>query len=286
MDLIAVDIGNSNIALAVFVDDELKSTRRIDVQETAPLAETIKEFRALCGEQPLGARTVPVVVSSVNPETLKIFKKKVIETLDQNVLLIGKEVPLYIKLTPAIEEPEKVGTDRLLSAGAAFEVVENAVVVADFGTATTIDCVNQQGIFLGGAILPGLGLAAKTLHEHTAALPEVKPESVTGDYGTSTTTAIQQGIVHGAVGALQRLVERYATALGSWPQLVVTGGYGKLIAANCDFIDSLVPDLCLDGIFLAYKNHRAVQEQEISGQFEEFKKEFNLDLPDEEDHSK
>jgi len=286
MDLIAVDIGNSNIALGVYVDDERKSTRRMSVDQTEPLAETIKEYRQMCGVQALGAKTVPVVVSSVNPRAQKILEEAVADILEQNILLIGREVPLYIKLSPAITEPQKIGTDRLLTAGAAFEVVADAVVVADFGTATTIDCISQQGIFLGGAILPGLGLGSRALHEHTELLPEVKPEITEGNYGISTKTSIQHGLIHGAVGALQHLVERYATALGRWPQLVVTGGYGPLIAAHCDFIDSLAPELCLDGIFLAYKKHHAVLEEQIADQFEDFQKDYHPDLSETEEQSR
>ena len=140
-------------------------------------------------------------------------------------------------------------------------VLFGAVAVADFGTATTIDCVSHQGIFLGGAILPGLNLAAKALHEYTDALPEVELQIPTGVYGTNTIASIQHGIIYGAIGALRGIVERYATELGRWPQVVVTGGYGKLIARGCDFFDSLVPDLCLDGIFLTYRQFRASQDE-------------------------
>ena len=261
MDLIVVDIGNSNVALAVFVKDELKRTERIDVDKLDNLAETIKSLRQMCGPQPLGARTVPVVVSSVNVETEKIVAAAVLSALDQRILVIGRDVPLEIK--HALENPETVGTDRLLTAAAAYAVIEDACVVADFGTATTIDCVDHYGILLGGTIQPGLKLAAQSLHAHTSALPEVKPVLPTDDYGNNTEKAIQHGIYFGAVGALRGIVERYATLLGRWPQVVLTGGYAKLIAQHADFADSLVPDLCLDGIFLAYRKSRESQDAEL-----------------------
>jgi type III pantothenate kinase len=204
---------------------------------------------------------VPVVASSVNAPLLARVEQMVGEVLDQNVLLVGRDVPLSMKL--AVENPETLGSDRVLSAQAAYAVVGNAVVVASFGTATTIDLVNEHGIFLGGAILPGLATAAASLHEHTAALPEAPLQVPEGDYGTSTIGAIQHGIYYGAIGALREIVERYATQLGRWPQLVVTGGFGRLIAQHCDFLDSLVPDLCLNGLFLAYRHHREAMESQI-----------------------
>jgi type III pantothenate kinase len=289
MDLIAVDIGNSNISLAVFTQDKLIRSERVEVVQPESVAKILQEMRAACGPQPLGAKTVPVVVSSVNPKGKTIIEQAVSDVLDQNILLVGRDIPLFIKM--AVENPESVGSDRLLTAWAAYSVVEDAVVISDFGTATTIDCVNHQGIFLGGVIMPGLGLAAWSLGEYTealpkvkpelpqgvimpglglaawslgeytAALPKVKPELPQGVYGTNTVTAIQHGICYGAIGALREMVERYATKLGRWPHVVVTGGYGKLIAAKCDFVDSLVPDLCLDGLFLAYRDFRQAQEE-------------------------
>ncbi|MFC1782549.1 type III pantothenate kinase [Planctomycetota bacterium] len=273
MDLIAVDIGNSGIALAIFVEDELKRSERLDAAQPKGLVELITSLRQMCGPQPLGARTVPVVVSSVNPAALEKLSQAVGQALDQNILLIGRDVSLEMKL--AIENPETIGTDRLLTAAAAYDVIEDAVVVADFGTATTIDCVDHYGIFLGGAILPGLDVAARSLNEHTVALPRIKPEIPIGAYGTNTTAAIQYGIYYGAIGALRGIVEQYATQLGRWPQVVLTGGFGKLIGEKCDFVDSWVPNLCLDGIFLAYRKWRHNQENAFQDEFKQFEQFFD-----------
>ena len=259
MDVITIDIGNSNISLALFTQGKLANSQRVPLSDPGELPGIITQFRNLCGPQPFGARTVPVVASSVNPAGREIVDRVVSDVLDQRILLIGHDVPLPIKI--AVEDPLAIGSDRLLNAWAAYSVVEDAVTVADFGTATTIDCVSQQGIFLGGVIMPGLATAAKSLTEHTAALPEVEPELPSGDYGTNTTSAIQHGIYYGAIGALREIVERYANQLGRWPQVVITGGYSKLIAQKCDFIDSLVPDSCLNGLFLAYRQFSETQQE-------------------------
>jgi len=261
MDLIAIDIGNSNVSLGVFKGNRLVRTAHVDVLHAEPLRGIIREFRDLCGAQALGARTVPVAVSSVNGKGLTMVEEAVREELDQHVLLLGREFPILLKM--AVENPETVGTDRLLSAWAAYEVVQNAVVVAAFGTATSIDCVNQHGIFLGGVIMPGLKLSAMSLHEHTFALPEVEIRVPEGNYGTNTVSAIQNGIYYGALGALRELVERYATQLGHWPQVVITGGFCKMIAEKCDFVDSVVPDLCLYGLFHAYQKYIQAMEEEF-----------------------
>ncbi|MBN1765026.1 MAG: type III pantothenate kinase [Sedimentisphaerales bacterium] len=256
MDLIAIDIGNSTISLGVFTREKLDRTEHVSVikADSDSIRDMLTAFRELCGPQPLGAETVPIAVSSVNPMGLAIVEKSALEALNQNILLIGRDFPLEMKV--AIENPKTVGPDRLLTAYAAYAVIESSVVIADFGTAMTIDCVNDNGIFLGGTILPGLNLSAQSLNEHTSALPHVKiklPDSV---FGINTESAIQSGIYYGALGALREIVERFAMELGHWPQVVATGGNCKLIAQQCDFIDSLVPDLCLDGLYLAYRRYR------------------------------
>ncbi len=260
MDLIAIDIGNSTITVGVFLNGELQPARHLPVDQPDELMDIIKKLRASCGPQPLGAKTVPVVVSSVNAAGLQSVEEAVGTALDQRALLVGRDFPLEMK--HAVEEIEKVGSDRLLTASAAYDVVQAAVVVADFGSATTIDCVNDMGIYLGGVIMPGLGMAARSLHAYTGGLPEVDVALPTGSYGTNTTTAIQNGIYYGAIGAFREVVEQYATQLGHWPQVVATGGYSRMIAQNCDFIDSLVADLCLSGLNLAWQKYRFHAEAE------------------------
>jgi len=263
MNLIAIDIGNSNISIGLFNKDQLTQTHNICVTQTNTLNETITDMHQMCRIKSNEPKTIPVVVSSVNNEILEKVEQAVTQSLDQNVLLIGRDVPLNIKI--AVENPETIGSDRLLTAAAAYDVVEAAVVIADFGTATTIDCVNDLGIFLGGVIMPGLNIAAKSLHQYTTSLPEVPIELPQSEYGINTVSAIQNGIYYAALGALREIVERYATKLGKWPQVVATGGYCKLIAQKSELIDSLVPDLCLNGLYLAYKkfllNQQAKQFQ-------------------------
>jgi len=254
MDIIAMDIGNSRVSLAVFAQGELKQTEHFDIDALDALKDCLCKFRQLCGPQPLGAQTVPVVACSVNSDILADVERIVTSALDQRVLLVGREFPLDMKV--ALDNVEAVGSDRLVTAFAAYEVIQSAVLVADFGSATTMDCVSDSGIFLGGVIVPGLNLSARALGDYTSALPEVQPDLPRGAYGTNTVVAIQNGIYYAALGSLREMAERYAEELGQWPQVVATGGYCNLIARNCEFIDSVVPDLCLNGLYLAYRNYR------------------------------
>jgi len=162
-----------------------------------------------------------------------------------------------MRMSLALEHPESVGIDRICAAAAAYDTLKRACAVASFGTAITIDCVNDEGAFLGGAILPGLGLQARALASGTAQLPDVTIQTPDVVIGNNTEEAIQIGVLYGAVGALREIVERYAEELGNWPELVITGGNADLIHEHSDIVDHHVPDLCIRGIALAHRRHYA-----------------------------
>jgi type III pantothenate kinase len=253
MDLIAMDIGNSAISLGVFAKKKLTKTRRFESNELDDLADEILAMKEMCTPNAEGVKTTPVVACSVNNKALKIAQEAVLTLLDQDILLAGKTFPLEMKMD--VDSPESVGTDRLINAAAAFDVVQEPVVIADFGTATTMDCVDEQGVFLGGVILPGLKMSAQALHQNTALLPEVAIEVPDRAYAGDTIGAIQCGIYYGAQGALREISEQFASKLGRWPHVVATGGFCKIIAEKSEIIDSLVPDLCLNGLYLAFDRY-------------------------------
>jgi len=158
-------------------------------------------------------------------------------------------------MTLWVDEPDKVGTDRVVAAAAAYDVVEDAVVVADFGTAVTIDLVDQHGIFQGGVICPGFEISAKALKENTAQLLNIKVTKPDAPYGKNTADAINCGLYYSIIGALEEVVRRYAEQIGRWPQIVITGSAAKTIKDDCEFIDNYVPNLVVKGIVLAYQKY-------------------------------
>ena len=171
------------------------------------------------------------------------------------MLVVGRDLPL--PMPTELATPQSVGADRLCAAVAAYDRLGTACVVADFGTAITIDCVSDEGVFLGGAILPGLGMAAAALHERTAGLPQVDVGPADWVFGRDTAQAIVGGILASASGALRELVEAYATELGRWPTVIGTGGDAELIRSRSgegEIIQAVVADLTLRGAAQAYYN--------------------------------
>ena len=195
-----------------------------------------------------------IVVASVKPDWTEKVREIVKKELNEKILEIGvgKDVPLPMELD--VDEPGKVGVDRVLCAFAAYSVVGDAVIVADFGTAVTIDLVDEKGVFLGGTILPGFDISADALHRQTAALPKIdKVKIPKKPFGRNTIEAINNGLYYSAIGALETIGRLYSEEIGRWPQTVVTGGNMEIIKSGCDFVDSFVTDLGVKGIVLAYK---------------------------------
>ncbi|KPK42420.1 MAG: hypothetical protein AMJ65_07650 [Phycisphaerae bacterium SG8_4] len=258
MNVIAVDIGNTNIDVGLFVQDEQKSIESIPGRSRAKLTSCL---RAAWQQIPIvegsteEKRNGVIVVSSVKPLWTELIRQIAADELDEEIRVIGQDIPLPMSLW--VDEPDKVGTDRVVAAAAAFAVVEDAVVVADFGTAVTIDLVDGNGVFLGGVICPGFEISAKGLKENTAQLPKAKITKPKAPYGKSTAEAINCGLYYSAVGTLEEVIRRYAEEIGKWPQTVITGSAARAIKDDCSFIDSYVPSLVIKGIVLAYKKHLA-----------------------------
>jgi len=262
MNLIAIDIGNTNINIALFLDNEEKFIESIAGKSKKELEDCLKkawEEIPVSKSSKEKKRDGVIVVSSVKPEWTEIIREIAKESLNEKVYIIGKEIPLPISLW--VDEPEKVGTDRVVAAAAAYDVVGNAVVVADFGTAVTIDLVDDNGIFLGGIICPGFEISAKALRDNTAQLPNIKVTKPNAPYGKNTEDAINCGLYYSIVGALHEVVRRYADDLGNWPQTIITGSGAKTIYTDCEFVDDYVPNLVVRGVFLAYKKFIESKEE-------------------------
>jgi len=264
MNIIAIDIGNTNIVIGLFLAGNEQFIKSIPGQDRAalttclrsawekvPVAESSKCRKAsLTGE---GKREGVLVVSSVKSAWTDLIQEIVKDTLGEKIYIIGKDIPLPMPVW--LDEPVKVGTDRIVSAAAAYAVVEDAVVVADFGTAVTIDLVDEHGVFQGGVICPGFEISAQALKDNTAQLPKVTVTRPTAPYGKNTADAINCGLYYSIIGALEEIIRRYAEKIGRWPQTIITGSGASIIKDDCNFIDNYVPNLVIKGIVLAYKKY-------------------------------
>jgi type III pantothenate kinase len=249
INLLVLNVGNSRLSIGVFVAGELQHSARIPHAERGEWSRAIDDAWALIRD----ADQPAIAAAGVNPPLIEPLEHVVEKATSQHVEWVGRDIDLPIKVLT--EQPEQTGVDRVLNIAAAHEQLGKACVVVDAGTAITINCCNDAGDFLGGAIAPGASMQLDALHDKTAKLPRADLAAPAGTYGTSTVGAIQQGVYHGIRGMVKELVENYATDLGTWPDVIATGGDAETLFKDWELIHAIAPDLTLYGIALAYANH-------------------------------
>jgi type III pantothenate kinase len=249
--LLAIDIGNTNITIGMFKDDKLKATWRIATSIHRMADEYAMILLNLLRQQGLDAANVTkVAICCVVPPLTAIF-----EELCQKYF---KVVPLVVKagvktgVRIRMDNPAEVGADRIADAAAAHHLYGGPIIVVDLGTSINFDTVSKEGDYLGGAIAPGLSMAAESLFTRTAMLPRVgliRPERA---IGTNTIAAMQSGLVFGFVGLIEGIIARIKRELGGKAKVVATGGYAELIAKETKVINVVNTDLTLIGLRLIY----------------------------------
>jgi type III pantothenate kinase len=249
INVLAINIGNSRLAIGTFAAGELVYSQRIGIDQRSDWPAAITEAWSNLPDKTDAA----VVAASVNPPMIESLEHAAMQATRQNVQWVGSKIDLPIKVLT--ENPRDTGVDRVLNIAAAYEQMEKACVVVDAGTAITIDCCNDDGDFLGGAIAPGAKLMLDSLHQRTAKLPQTALEVPREAIGKSTQSAIQIGVFSAIRGLIRETVENYATELGTWPDIIATGGDAAKIFGDWELIHAVAPDLTLYGIALAYTEH-------------------------------
>ncbi len=246
LSMVVVDVGNTSIKLARWVDGDVKDVERVDGQDQSAAFRALDVVRDKCDNEMRQA----IIIASVVPEVTGWLGDHIENELELRPFIVGQNTPLPVEVD--VTEPSLVGVDRVCNAAAAFDHTGHACTVVDVGSAITIDLIDDDGVFKGGTILPGPDLQARSLNANTAQLPLVE-EMAAGDViGKTTQAAIQSGIHYGTCGAIRGIVEQIATIENRWNQVVMTGGGAEALKEHLDFVDSWVPDLCLMGIGIAY----------------------------------
>jgi len=261
--LLVVDIGNTNITLGVFDDNELLGPFRMTTHKPRTSDEYGFELAGLLkarGIQP--EKIEDVIISSVVPGMMHSFQNAVMKYFNKKPLVVGPGVKTGIRL--AQTNPREVGADRIVDAVAAYELYGGPVLAIDFGTASTYDLILADGTFAAGVICPGIRIGAKALCEGTSKLPEVEIKKVDTVLARDTISSIQAGIVFGYIGQTEYIIERMKQEAGI-PDLkvVATGGLGKIIAEQTDKIDIYNVNLTLQGLQIIY---RKMKQQQSRGQ--------------------
>lgn len=172
----------------------------------------------------------------------------------QKPLLVGPGIKTGLNLR--YENPREVGADRIVNAVAAIDRYQCPLVVVDFGTATTFDCIDAEGNYLGGAIVPGIGISTEALYQRASKLPRIELEKPKKVIGRNTVHAMQAGIIFGYAGQVDGIVERIKDEMKAEPKVIATGGLAELIASETRTIEEVNPMLTLEGLRIIYERNK------------------------------
>ena len=253
--ILTLDIGNTNIKTALFEGMEMvqywrvSTDRNMSSDEYGILLMNLFAHKHISPDQVNG-----IMISSVVPQINFTIEHMCRTYFNQEPRIIGPGVKTGINIK--YENPRELGSDRIANAVAAYELYGGPCITIDFGTATSFGVISEKGEFLGGAICPGLKLAAEALTERAAKLPRFelsKPDSV---IGRTTVSNMQAGIVYGYIGQINYLVERMKKELGApEAKVIATGGLAVLVAGESNVIDVMDGLLTLKGLCLIHQKN-------------------------------
>ena len=254
--LLAIDVGNTNITLGLYDDGGALGPRwRLATEHNRMSDEYGIMLISLFQHAGVTAGDVDgIAMASVVPPLTSTFQQACEKYLGQPPLVVDAGVKTGVRVK--YDDPKGVGADRVVDAAAVQKLYGGPACIVDLGTGTTFDAISAEGDYLGGAIAPGLGIAADALFQRTAKLPKVdliRPPSV---IGRNTVNAIQSGLIFGYVGLVEGMVARFRGELGPAMKVIGTGGLAGLIAQETKVIDIIAPWLTLDGLKIVWELNR------------------------------
>jgi type III pantothenate kinase len=253
--LLCIDIGNTNIVLGLYDEADLVAHWRVSTDHAKMPDEYGLMLVSMLGHHGLGLdRIQGVALASVVPPVTDIFMEMLDEYVGQEPLVVTGGVRTGVAVR--YESPRDVGADRVVNAAAAFRLYGGPACIVDFGTGTTFDALSSKGEYLGGAIAPGIRVAAEALFARTAKLPRIDLQRPPQAIGRNTVDSMRSGILLGYVGLVEGMVERFRQELGDGMKTVATGGLASLIAKETRVLENVDPWLTLKGLRIIYDLNR------------------------------
>jgi len=254
--LLVIDAGNSNITLGVFRGSDLLAQWRLTTDHNRSSDEYGAQLQDLFERSGLDMKEIDaVVIASVVPPVNPSLTRMVEVLFGVTPLFVDHTTDTGLKIL--YDSPSELGADRIVDAVAAVTKYGAPCIVVDFGTATTFNAVNEAREYLGGAIAPGVMIAAEALFSRAAKLPRVEIEKPGKVIGSSTVGAMQTGLYYGYVGLVDRVLSQMIEEMGSKPRVIATGGLAMTVASASKFIEQVDSTLILDGLRFIYERNRS-----------------------------
>lgn len=253
--LLVIDVGNTNIVLGLFREDQLLQDWRL----ATDASRTVDEYAILCRNlfalSGFDLKAVEgVIISCVVPPLLGTLESLSQRYFGVKPYVVGPGIKTGMPIK--YDNPKEVGADRIVNAVAAYERFRRSLIVVDFGTATTFDYISAAGEYLGGAIAPGLVISTEALFQRASKLPRVDIAPPPAVIAKNTVNSIQAGIFYGYAGLVDGIVRRMRAEAGESTMTVATGGNARKVAAAAETIDRIEPNLTLEGLQIIYKRNK------------------------------
>lgn len=251
--LLVIDVGNTNTVMGIYDGRRPVKDWRIRTERNS----TEDEFNLLATGLFAGSDIRPqhiekTIISCVVPPMVTILDAFCRKYLNHSPLWVDAKSSAGMPIL--YSNPAEVGADRIVNAVAAYERYKTALIVIDFGTATTFDAISEKGEYLGGAISPGIMISSEALFQHASKLPRVEifspPEKV---IGKDTGNSIKSGIIYGYAGLVDGMVRRMAKEMETSPRIIATGGLAPLMSGVCETIEAVDNSLTLEGLRIIYE---------------------------------
>ncbi len=257
--LLAINANNTLTKFALYEGAQLRGFWRIATHAGRTADEYVVWLAKLLELGRLDRAAIDAaIIASVVPATVFHLKQLCREHYHCEPQIVG-DPSLDLGMTVRLDRPQEAGADRLANAVGGHIAYEGALVVVDFGTATTFDVIAENGDYCGGAIAPGIQLSLDTLHSATAMLPRIEVARPTKAIGTGTLAAMQSGIFWGYVGLIEGLVARIQSEWGKPMTVIATGGLAPLFFGATDALEKLDPDLTMRGLVEIHRRNAKVR---------------------------
>ncbi len=250
--LLAIDAGNTNTVFAVYDGDRQGGQWRAETRAGRTADEYAVWLNQLLGHDGIEPRRIGAsIIASVVPETVFHLRSLCQDYYGCEALIVGENISIGVEV--AVDNPHEVGADRVVNAVAAHSRYPGALIVIDFGTATTFDVIDSSGAYRGGVIAPGVNLSLEALHMAAAQLPRIAAKRPQAVIGTGTISAMQSGVYWGYVSLIEGLVARIKEEYAEPMTVIATGGLAPLFNAATTVIEHIDGDLTMRGLLEIYR---------------------------------
>ena len=253
--LLAIDIGNTNLVIGCIENDKILFKARIATDRTRTSDQYGVEIKNMM--EAYGVQVSDIddcIIASVVPPVFKSVKTGVWKVIGKQPMVVGPGLKTGLNIH--VDVPSQVGSDRIVVAVAALAEYKAPLILMDLGTATTMDVIEPENVYMGGVILPGVKVALDALTSRAAQLPAIsldKPKSVVGK---NTVDCMRSGMMYGTAASIDGLVERIEAELGHPATLIATGGMAQFVTPLCKREIILEKDLLLKGLNIIYKKNK------------------------------